>query len=544
MKRTAASPLAPVSSTASALMEEAHDAEKAGRREVARRRFESVLYLLAATEGGVASTILRRIARTYIDDGNFEAALDCASAAEGVSEALGDDSGVAYAYNLKAGAYLQRGEHESAEDEFLKARAMAARAGDGRLLAMIAQNLGIIANTRGDLDAALEHYLDSLRGYSTLRLDEYLAPLLNNMGMAYAHLERWADAEQAYADALVKAKACADAATALMVRVNLTDMWLARGEVTRAASYCAEVTAEAQSLGDQRALGEAAKHRGIIARRKGRLAESEQHLRAAYESAMQREDLLLAAEALREQAELYEVEGRSRDTLQALVQSHRLFTRLRARRELSNLEQRVSRLETRFYFVVRRWAETIESKDPYTRGHCDRVADLACALAREVGFDELTMFWFRMGALLHDVGKVVVPTEVLNKPGRLTPEERELMERHPEAGVDLLRDIQFPWDILPMIRGHHERWDGAGYPDRLAGEAIPRSARVLCVADVYDALTTDRPYRKAFTREEALEIMARDSGKIFEPALFEAFQRIQMQAEAPVAVNAPLTLAV
>jgi putative nucleotidyltransferase with HDIG domain len=277
------------------------------------------------------------------------------------------------------------------------------------------------------------------------------------------------------------------------------------------------------ALGDHRALGEAAKHRGIISRRQGRLADSERHLASAYASAIQREDLLLAAETAREQAELYELEGRSRDTLQALVLSHGLFTRLRAQRELLGLQRNVARLETRFYAVVRTWAETIESKDPYTRGHCDRVSELACGLAREMGFDEITMFWFRMGALLHDVGKIVVPTEVLNKNGPLTPEERELIERHPEAGVDLLRDIEFPWDILPMIRGHHERWDGRGYPDRLAGEAIPRSARVLCVADVYDALTTDRPYRAGYSPERALEIMAGDAGKMFDPEMFEAF---------------------
>lgn len=515
------------------LIERGQTAERAGRRELARRHYESALYLLGPDDAATGAMIVRRIARCHIEDGQIDTALDCLALASAISERSADLSGMAHASNWEAIAWLQRGQHERAEPEFRRARDMALRAADDRLLAMISQNLGIIANTRGDLDAALEHYSASLHGYRTLGLREYLAPLLNNMGMAYAHLERWADAERAYAEAFELATACGDAPTALMIRVNITDMWLARGDVTRAAGYCAEVSAEAQAQGDQRALGEAAKHRGIIARRKGRLADAERHLRDAHDSAMAREDLLLAAEAAREQAELYELEGRSRDTLQALLLAHRLFTRLRARRELANLEQRVARLETRFVDVARRWAETIESKDPYTRGHCDRVADLACALAREVGFDEITMFWFRMGALLHDVGKIVVPTEVLNKAGRLTPEERELMERHPEAGVDLLRDIEFPWDIVPMIRGHHERWDGTGYPDRLAADAIPRSARVLCIADVYDALTTDRPYRKAFTRERALEIMAADSGKIFEPAIFEAFERLMRTAKAP-----------
>ena len=93
--------------------------------------------------------------------------------------------------------------------------------------------------------------------------------------------------------------------------------------------------------------------------------------------------------------------------------------------------------------------------------------------------------------------------EILNKAGKLTPEERRIMESHPVAGVELLRDVEFPWDVLPMVRGHHERWDGHGYPDQLAGESIPLAARILCVADVFDALTTDRPYRKAYAVPDA-----------------------------------------
>jgi putative nucleotidyltransferase with HDIG domain len=168
------------------------------------------------------------------------------------------------------------------------------------------------------------------------------------------------------------------------------------------------------------------------------------------------------------------------------------------------------------------------------------VADYACALARDVGFDDITMFWFRIGALLHDVGKIVVPIEILNKPGRFTPEEREIMERHAPAGAELLADIDFPWDILPMVRGHHERWDGTGYPDKLAGENIALSARITCLADVFDALTTDRPYRPGFTRDEALKMMAADSGKLFDPELFVHFDRVirsstlyQVHASAP-----------
>ena len=100
------------------------------------------------------------------------------------------------------------------------------------------------------------------------------------------------------------------------------------------------------------------------------------------------------------------------------------------------------------------------------------------------------------------------------------------MERHAAAGAELLAEIEFPWDIIPLVRGHHERWDGRGYPDRLAGEGIALSARIVCVADVFDALTTDRPYRRAFTVDEALTMMAKDQGTMFDPSLYPRFERV------------------
>ena len=183
-------------------------------------------------------------------------------------------------------------------------------------------------------------------------------------------------------------------------------------------------------------------------------------------------------------------------------------------------------LEQRFYDIVSAWARSIESKDPYTLGHCERVADYACAILLALDPDQSTLFWFRIGALLHDVGKINVPTEVLNKPGKLTPEERALMESHTVAGVELLKDVEFPWDVLPMVRSHHERWDGKGYPDCLTREEIPLHARVLALADVFDALTTDRPYRLAFTPQEALRMMRDDRGTAFDPELFAVFERV------------------
>jgi putative nucleotidyltransferase with HDIG domain len=322
-----------------------------------------------------------------------------------------------------------------------------------------------------------------------------------------------------------------------MIEVNRAALLINRGDLDSARETCDRILLEAGALQETRLLAETYKHYGVIMRETGSLGESERYLRMALEQAVAREDLLLAAETAREQAELFLAMGRNRDTLQALSTSHRLFTRLRAQRDLADVTQRLRRLEHRFHDLVRQWAQSIESKDAYTLGHCERVADYACAIATDMGFDETTQFWFRVGALLHDVGKIVVPVDILNKAGALTPDERAIMERHPTAGVELLRDVEFPWDVLPMVRGHHERWDGHGYPDGLAGESIPLAARILCVADVYDALTSDRPYRRAYDREHALRLMAADRGRQFDPAILERFFRVATTLSQSETVN-------
>jgi putative nucleotidyltransferase with HDIG domain len=515
-----------VSAAVAMLVDEAQRSERTGQREMARRRYEAALYLLRSGEEHAASAIIRRIARTYIDEGQFDTALDCLAAALGISEALGELAGVAHALNWVANTHVLRGDLGTVHEMYARALAQARTAGDEQLEAMISQNLGIMASMRGDLTGALDHYAASLVTDRAAGLRQPLGHVLNNMGLVYTQLDRLDEAQAAYDEALVHCDATGDTTHRLLALINSAHLWLARGDIDRAAALCRTVLAEASAVGDQRALAETYKHLGVIARTRGDYIEAEIQLAKAYEDATKREDLVLAAESAREQAELYELMGKNRETLQSLSLSHTLFTKMRAQHNLADLQRRIGRLERRFYDVVTNWAQTIESKDAYTLGHCERVADYACALARDLGFDEITMFWFRIGALLHDVGKIVVPSEILNKPGRFTEDERAIMERHAPAGSELLADIDFPWDILPMVRGHHERWDGRGYPDRIAGTDIDISARIVCVADVFDALTTDRPYRAAFTRDQGLTMMAADSGKLFDPDLFARFERV------------------
>jgi len=152
-------------------------------------------------------------------------------------------------------------------------------------------------------------------------------------------------------------------------------------------------------------------------------------------------------------------------------------------------------------------ALTIEAKDPYTEGHCDRLSKYSVALGEKLGLSEDTRLALRRGGLIHDIGKLGVPEHILLKPGPLTPEERKIMEQHTVLGERICAPLRSFRHVLPIIRHHHEKQDGSGYPDGLKGAQVPLTARILQITDIYDALTTDRPYRKALPLEKAFAIM-------------------------------------
>ena len=525
------------SAAVSASIDAARAAERVGQHSVARSHYEDALRSLPSGDAPpTATTILRWIAGSHFTEANHAAAEDCVTAAVAIAEAWGDEPAVGYAINLLGVFRWQQGDLDEAVRLYQDARERAVHSGDAKLAAVTAQNLGVIANIRGDFARALQFYQASLADYRAMGLQRDVCVALNNCGMLYTDTERWQEAEDAYRDAIEVARDLGDVGLRVQIEVNVVEMWIARGDIPKARAAADAALTLASELGDAHIPGDAYRLMGVIERESGDLARAEALLARAAEVAATRQDLLLLAETAREQAEVHRRQGRNRETLQALNRAHQLFTQLRARRDLADVDRQTTDLEGEFIDVVRRWGESIEAKDRYTQGHCERVADLACTLAARSGFDERTLFWFRVGALLHDVGKLIIPGEVLNKPTKLDAEEWALMRRHPEAGVELLAGIDFPWDVRPLIESHHERWDGGGYPHGLAGEAIPLTARILCLADVFDALTSQRSYKQSMSAVAAIEIMRRDVGRAFDPALFEVFASVIAERDhAPAA---------
>ena len=210
------------------------------------------------------------------------------------------------------------------------------------------------------------------------------------------------------------------------------------------------------------------------------------------------------------------------------LRRQRLETESRTHRE--NLEQmvatRTTELQETLDGVIKVIALTVESRDPYTAGHQLRVADLAGAFSKEMGLPEDQIKGIHMAGMIHDLGKISVPSEILSKPSRLSTIEFELIKTHPQVGYDILKGIEFPWSVAEISYQHHERMDGSGYPRGLKGEEILLEARIMAVADVVEAMASHRPYRPALGIDVALDEISKNKGVLYEPEMVDACEAL------------------
>jgi len=194
-------------------------------------------------------------------------------------------------------------------------------------------------------------------------------------------------------------------------------------------------------------------------------------------------------------------------------------------------------LQQAYFDTLSALTQAIDAKDSYTHGHSERVTNYSVDLARAMGLEERRIEDVKLAGMLHDIGKIGIPETILNKPGRLTDEEFDVIKAHPELGVRILLKVEFLAPVIPLIRHHHERYDGRGYPAGLKETAIPYGARLIAIADTYDAMTSDRPYRKALDMETALAEIVRCRGTQFDPELVDGFVRMMRGAASGAAAG-------
>jgi HD-GYP domain-containing protein (c-di-GMP phosphodiesterase class II) len=510
------------------LVETARAAERAGDLDRALATYDRALQLAneAGDEGGAAE-LLRWMGRVHFDRGRYEHASELYEASLARAQVAGLRGHCASALNNMATAAQMRGRLDVAERLYQRALSIAEEVEDGKLAAGVNQNLGTLAAIRGDADAALRHFesaADMLTELGDVRAAAYA---FNNMGMVNVDVNDFGSAALCFASASELAVQARDRRMQGRIEVNRAEMHLRAKNFDGARESCDRAAEIFNQLQSDSGMAEAHKVYGMLFRETTQPHRAHNELAIALKLARLCENPLLEAETESEVARLYLNEGRTRDALRSLNSASRLFTELDARSELQDVERRLERLEDTYHRALQLLEfESVEVTDHYVSGRYQRVADLACKLAGKVGVSGKDLTWLRIGAYLYDVGKASIPAAILNKAGPLDEAEWEMVRRHPVSGADMVADLEFPANVIPLVRNHHEHWDGTGYPDGLRGNEIPMEARILCLADAFDALTSERSFRSALDPAAALKTMEEEAGTVFDPELFRIFRSI------------------
>jgi putative nucleotidyltransferase with HDIG domain len=443
---------------------------------------------------------------------------------------MDDPALAAEALNTLGGMDVATGALEDARETFLLALELG---GESQALrARAEQNLGIIANIQGQLNEAVSRYERSLDAYRSCGDEHGCALAYHNLGMVSADRGRLDAADCYFRESRAFAERVGDVHLWALCLMNHAEVHVARQRFEDARQNAESALGVFDQLGVRAPKADAYRVIGMVYRETGRPALAESRLKSAIDLASAAGSVLGEAEACRELAILHQAMGRNEEALRMLNAAYRLFRRLDARLELVHVGGKMAELEGTYLALVREWGRSLESTDNYTYGHCERVAKNAVAMARALGLDEHAETTILLGAYLHDLGQVRVPHEILKKTGPLSITQQQVLQMHPIWGIELLANAEFPWDLKPIIRSHHEHYDGTGYPDRLKGDEIPLYAQIVGILDVYDSLTTTRGDQPGMTVDQAVAEMTRRRGW-WSDRVFETFLQV-------IGVNAPL----
>ncbi|MCK5124691.1 MAG: tetratricopeptide repeat protein [candidate division Zixibacteria bacterium] len=510
-----------------------------GKYNLAIDEYQKILgFCLDSDQLPIKAETFTQIGQLLAKQGDYDRALGYVQRAIGANRRLNNDKGTCKALRNLGVIYLELGEFEEAEVNYTQAISIARKIGDKILYADLVNNLGAIMNMKGNWQDALLYYMESLTIYEDNTQVRKSAYTKNNMGISYIELGENDKAFEYFKEAYDTATSIKDGSLTLIVDINLADLYLKKGDLTNAKNHCHkadEYLAEANLVNGH--LVEIKRIAGKIAFHEGNYEIAMQFFDESLNISREVGTRFLEAEVLLDRGNLLSAMQQHFDALSDLEASYHIYAQIKAEGKREQAEKVIYSVEELYLEIFDSMAKDVDRKDKYTKGHSDRVASFSLLLARELELPINSLKTIVAAALLHDIGKINIKDDVLKKAGKLSRNEFHHIMKHPEFGVELLHAKEFPWDVKPLILHHHEKLDGTGYPHGLKGENIPFGAKVICIADVFDALTSDRIYRKAFDTERALDIMRDECGITFDPVLFRVFEDMIQKGKADLVIN-------
>lgn len=517
-----------------AVISGARRAELAGEWNDAEQGYTDALRRIQAGEQPERGPeILRWLGRVHFERGEYEQAGIAFESSLVAAQRLNLRKECASALNAMAVVAQFRGTLDVAEALYERAGIIAEEVNADRLSAMIDMNIGTLASVRGDIGTSLMRYQSAHDRFRKMSDARGAGLVLNNIAILHSEVGEWAAAELSFNASFQLAERESDHATMGKIECGRADLYLKRQQYERARESCERAFRTFTRLGSDSGLGAVHRYYGILYRETGKAQMAHVHFSLALKLARTCDSMLLEAETESERAKLYLSERQHRHALRSLNHAHKLYMELDARREILDLRRRLDRMQEVYLQALEMWNQDAPTDDDRGPRRGRRVAEYALKLADALDYKGTD--WLKIGAHMHDIGNSGLPKEVLEKPGPLTAEEWQLVQQHTLLGSEIVNELEFPIELRPIIRNHHEHFDGTGYPDALRGDEIPVAARILCIADAFDALTSQRSYRPAFSREQALNIMQSEAGRVFDPDMFEVFKRLvepQKQADS------------
>jgi len=459
-----------------------------------------------------------------------------------LSEKFNDHRLKAEAYNHLGVAHNNLGDSQKSIDYFLRALRIMEQINDKNGIANSYVNIGQANFYLDNFNKSLEYFQKALKIREEIGDKNNISQSLILIGNVKGKTAKYEEALDYYSKSLIIKKEIDDKRGISQIYNNLGNIYLETGRQEKALEYRLEALQIDRKIGDK---WEIANSTYNIAEQYLLNTEHEKaypYILESYDLSKDLSNIGLIRDNLHNFSLYYELSGdykkalnyqRDYSELTKSMFSEELserITEMQIKYETEKLEdavaERTLELQKTIKGAIHLVAATVETRDPYTAGHQTRVADLAAAIASEMGLANDQVEGVKMAGIIHDLGKIQVPAEILSKPGKLSELEFQIIQTHPQVGFNLLKNIEFPWPIAEMVLQHHEKMDGSGYPQGLKGDEIMLEARILAVADIVEAMSSYRPYRPALGIEKALKQIRKDKGTLLDPKVVDVCLKI------------------